>query len=45
MYNRNLQLFPSTKIIGTFQKQDSLPTHVDNIGQPIYENWEAKTWV
>ena len=28
-----------------FQKQDSLPTRVHNIGPHISDSWETETWV
>ena len=34
----NHNLIPSIEITISFQRQDSLPTHIQSIGQPIPDN-------
>ena len=38
----NHNLIPSIEITISFQRQDSLPTHIQSIGQPIPDNWRRK---
>ena len=35
---KNHNLFLSFEIDLSYQRQDSLPTHIHNIGQPIFDN-------
>ena len=41
----NTIYFQVFKIPINFQRQDPLPTHVQNIGWPDFDNWEMKSWV
>jgi hypothetical protein len=46
MFNKkDHNLFSSFEVIVNFQMQESLPTHIQRIGQPISNHWEMRTWV